>query len=263
MDTCSSVLAAIRSKKPLVLQITNMVTINDCANITIALGASPVMSNDPDDAAELAKNADALLLNIGTADAKQLEIMRSAADSAEEKGIPVVLDPVGANASLFRKKTVCEFMTKYQISIIKGNASEISSIGRGSSAARGIESEDSVNPAVSAELALKSGAVVAVSGAADLVTDGKIAVEVANGVPLMGRVCGTGCMIGSAAASAAAAASPFDASVFAFSSLGIAGERAASYAKGPGSFKAAVFDEAAALTPDDLERYARIREVLL
>ena len=256
-----SVLDAVRRKNPLVLQITNAVTINDCANITICLGASPVMSNDADDAAELAGGADSLLLNIGTANAKQIGIMRSAADSAEDSAIPIVLDPAGAGASAFRRETVCEFIKKYQLSVIRGNAGEIHSLTGKETCVRGVDSDESADLSLCAVLARESGAVVAASGAADLVTDGKSAVEIANGVPLMGKICGTGCMAGSAAASAAAVAPPFDAAVFSHCALGIAGEKASIYAKGPGTFKQALFDEVFSLTAADIETYAKIREV--
>ena len=261
MNRYSPILDAVRKKKPLVLQITNTVTVNDCANITICFGASPVMSDDPDDAAELAGKADSLLLNIGTANVKQIEIMRSAADSAEDSAIPIVLDPVGAGASAFRRETAYRFMKKYPLSVIRGNAGELHSLAGREACVCGVESDESADLSLCAALALESGAVVAASGAADLVTDGKSAVEIANGIPLMGKICGTGCMAGSAAAAAAAVASPFDAAVFSHCALGIAGEKASVYAKGPGTFKQALFDEVFSLTAADIETYAKIREV--
>ncbi|MDO5847049.1 MAG: hydroxyethylthiazole kinase [Methanocorpusculum sp.] len=261
MNRYSPVLDAVRKDKPLVLQITNAVTVNDCANITICFGASPIMSDDPDDAAELAGKADSLLLNIGTANAKQIEIMRSAADSAEDSGIPIILDPVGAGASAFRRETAYRFMNDYPLSVIRGNAGEIHSLAGKDACVRGVESDEAADLSLCAALAQESGAVVAASGAVDLVTDGKSAVEIANGTPLMGKICGIGCMAGSAAACAAAVAPPFDAAVFSHCALGIAGEKASIYAKGPGMFKQALFDEVYSLTADNLERYAKILEV--
>ncbi|HJJ31586.1 MAG TPA: hydroxyethylthiazole kinase [Methanocorpusculum sp.] len=258
-----SVLDEVRNKNPLVLQITNAVTINDCANITICVGASPVMSNDADDAAELAGKADALLLNIGTADSKQIEIMRSAADSAIDNAVPLILDPVGAGASELRKKTVCEFINNHSFAVIKGNAGEINALAGLNSSMRGVDSADAVQTAAAAELSEKTGAVIAVSGIVDIVTDGVRAAEIANGHPLMGKISGTGCMAGSCMAAFCAASPAYTAAVSAFCALGAAGEIAAVNSAGPGSFRPAFFDAAANLTADNLAKYAKIREVVL
>ena len=154
-------------------------------------------------------------------------------------------------------------MDKYRLSVIRGNAGELHSLAGRDACTRGVESDEAADLSLCAALAQKSGAVVAASGATDLVTDGKSVVEIVNGVPLMGKICGTGCMAGSAVAAAAAVAPPFDAAVFSHCALGIAGEKAFVYAKGPGTFKHALFDEVFSLTADDLEQYAKIREVSL
>lgn len=258
-----SVLNEVRKKNPLVLQITNAVTINDCANITICVGASPVMSNDVDDAAELAGKADALLLNIGTADNKQIDIMRSAADSAADKGVPIIFDPAGAGASEFRKQTTYKFINEYSLAVIKGNAGEINTLAGLNSSMKGVDSDDMVQTAAAAELSQKTGAVIAVSGVVDIVTNEVRAAEISNGHPFMGKISGTGCMAGSCIAAFSAAALPYDAAVSAFCMLGTAGEIAAAKAAGPGTFKPAFFDAAANLTADDFIKYAKIKEVVL
>lgn len=262
MDTYAAVLTEVRSRNPLVLHVTNTVTSADCANMSICFGSSPVMSDDPQDAAELASVSDALVLNIGTVSDHQLQVMHAAADVASARHIPIILDPAGAGASSRRKSVASELISAYPVSVIKGNADEISALAGISSSARGVDAFGTPDRDALLRLADMSGAVVAASGAVDIVTDGSRIIEVANGVAEMSLVSGTGCMASSCIGAAASVAPAMDASVTALAVLGVAGERAAQSAQGPGSFKMAFFDAVSCMDDEALQASARIREVV-
>lgn len=115
----------VRERKPLVHQITNFVTVNDCANVTLAIGGSPVMTSSPSEVADMVKLANALVLNFGTIDDKALEAMEIAGKTANALNIPVILDPVGVGATSYRTEKVTELLSKVTFQIIRGNASEI------------------------------------------------------------------------------------------------------------------------------------------
>ena len=263
MEDYIRILQEIRSKNPLVLQITNSVTENDCANMTICFGAAPVMSADRDDAMELAAVADALVLNIGTLTDSQVEIMRSCASVAQNKGIPVVLDPVGAGASAKRSQTAYEFMSKFGVSVVKGNAGEILALAGDNGKVRGVDSISQNATESAVKLAKEHQCVVVVSGENDIVTDGKRIVSVANGIPMMGKISGTGCMSAPCCAAACSVTNPLDACVFAMTLLGIAGEIAGTRSNGPGTFKPAFFDAVYAMDEALFRENARISEVFL
>lgn len=254
--------ARVREKRPLVHHITNYVTVNDCANITLCAGGAPVMADAPEEAAEMAAIASSLVLNIGTLNTVQIESMILAGRMANERGIPVILDPVGAGATRFRTDTTRRLLDELEITVLKGNAGEIGVVAGVEAIVRGVDSHGvSGDPVTIAHrLAKALGIIVAVSGATDIVTDGKHTLLVENGHPLMGSISGTGCMAASVTgAFCAESKDPLTASVAAFAALGLAGERAAALAHGPFSFKMALFDELANLTPQDLATGARVR----
>jgi hydroxyethylthiazole kinase len=254
--------ARVREKRPLVHHITNYVTVNDCANITLCAGGAPVMADAPEEAAEMAAIASSLVLNIGTLNAAQIGSMILAGRMANERGIPVILDPVGAGATRFRTEMTKRLLEELDITVLKGNAGEIGVVAGVEATVRGVDSAGvSGDPLTIARgLATALGCTVAVSGAVDVVTDGKKTLLVENGHPLMGRISGTGCMAASVTgAFCAGSEDPVTATAAAFAALGIAGERAAAVARGPLSFKVALFDELANLTPQDLAAGARIR----
>ena len=255
--------ARVREKRPLVHHITNYVTVNDCANITLCAGGAPVMADAPEEAAEMAAVADALVLNIGTLNAAQIESMVLAGRMANERGIPVILDPVGAGATRFRTETAQRLLEDLKVTVLKGNAGEIGIIAGAGAVVRGVDSHGvSGDPVtIARRLAKTLGCTVAVSGATDIVTDGKTTLLVENGHPMMGSISGTGCMAASVIGTfCAGSEDPLTASAAAFAALGLAGERAAVVAKGPFSFKTALFDKLANLTPQDLASGARIRK---
>ncbi len=260
----SSLFSLVREKRPLVHHITNYVTVNDCANITLCAGGAPVMADAVEEVAEMAAIASALVLNIGTLNKGQVESMELAGSMANDRKIPVILDPVGAGATQYRTKTAQRLLDRLDIAIIKGNVGEIGVLAGADAKVRGVDSHGlSGDPvAIAQAYAEAAGLTVAMSGATDIITDGKHTLLVDNGHPMMGSISGTGCM--AASVTGVFAAESKDrvlAAAAAFAAFGIAGERAAADARGPGSFKRALFDELAALSPEDLGRAARIRSV--
>jgi hydroxyethylthiazole kinase len=254
--------ARVREKRPLVHHITNYVTVNDCANITLCAGGAPVMADAPEEAAEMAAIASSLVLNIGTLSAAQIESMILAGRMANERGIPVILDPVGAGATRFRTDTTKRLLHELEITLLKGNAGEIGVIAGVEATVRGVDSFGlSGDPLTIARgLATTLGITVAVSGATDIVTDGKHTLLVENGHSLMGSISGTGCMAASVTGVfCAESKEPVTAAAAALAAFGLAGEKAAAVSHGPFSFKTALFDELKNLTLQDLAAGARIR----
>jgi hydroxyethylthiazole kinase len=258
----SDIFADVREKHPLVHHITNYVTVNDCANINIAAGGSPIMADAPEEVSEMVAVSGALVLNIGTLNKGQVESMILAGGMANDRQIPVILDPVGAGATRFRTNTALRLLDELKITILKGNAGEIGVLAGAEAKVKGVESCGMTGDPVriARKFADLSGITVVISGATDIITDGKRVLLVENGHPLMGCISGTGCMAASlAGACAAVSDDPVIASATALAAFGLAGEKAAAYAHGPFSFKTALFDEMAALTPEELQSGARVR----
>lgn len=257
-------LTAVRSSHPLVHHITNAVTINDCANITLCTGAAPVMAPAPEEAGEMATMAGAVVLNIGTLSCGQIESMLIAGRAANERGIPVILDPVGAGATAMRTDACERLLSELDIAVLKGNAGEIGVLAGTGGEVRGVDSAGlSGDPAVVAAVcARKYGTVVVMTGPEDYISDGERTLAVGNGNPLMGRLSGTGCMTASVVGSFVAAGEDLlVSSAAACAAFGRAGERAAALARGPYSFRTALFDEMANLTEEDLASHADVKDV--
>lgn len=262
-------LQKLRDRRPLVHAITNYVTANDCANLLLACGASPVMADDPAEAPEITAHADALVLNLGTLHRSTIPGMLACGRTANKKGIPVVLDPVGAGASALRTQTALDLMRQVRFAVIRGNLSEVETLARGHGGAPGVDSTDRVTPdnldaccALVRDLARRTGAVVAMSGAVDLVSDGQTVFCIRNGHPMMGLVTGTGCQL-SCLAGAFAAANPdrpLEAAAAAVCAMGLCGEVAHDRLgplDGNGSYRSYILDAVCRLTPDQLEKGAR------
>ncbi|OPY33837.1 MAG: Hydroxyethylthiazole kinase [Methanomassiliicoccales archaeon PtaU1.Bin124] len=242
--------------------ITNYVTVNDCANITLCIGGAPVMADAIEEVEEMVSMAGALVLNIGTLNSLQVESMLKAGKEANRRSIPVVLDPVGAGATKMRTEVANRLLEKLKIAVIKGNEGEIGVLAGGGGKVRGVDSMglDGDHAGIVREYAKSTGSIVVMSGATDVISDGRTTYLVDNGHAVMGSVSGTGCMASSVVgAFAGSNENLLTASTAALVSLGIAGERAAKTSKGPGSFKMALFDETAALLPDDVGRLAKVR----
>lgn len=244
---------ALRAQTPLVQCLTNQVVMNFTANILYAVGASPAMCDNPEEAADFATHvASGVLVNDGTPSAEQMEGMRLASAAAVAAGKPWVLDPVGAGGLQWRTGEVKKMMDANPATILRGNASEILGFLGTTSGGRGVEAIDSTLDAIDAarELARRYGCVVAVSGPVDVITDGDDVVKLANGSPMLAKVTGVGCSLGAVMAAYASVTNPLDAAIAATSHLNIAAEISASEAKGPGSFVVGLLDALDALTPE-------------
>jgi hydroxyethylthiazole kinase len=243
----------------MVHHITNNVVTNFTANITLCLGAAPVMAPCIDESSEMVGFAGALLLNIGTLDPAQIESMLAAGRRANELGIPVILDPVGAGATALRSDSAVRLLGELDFSVIRGNAGEVLTLAGAGGRVRGVDSLESTGERESTitSFASESSTVVAVTGKTDFVTDGRQTATIGNGHHLMGRVTGTGCGASTAVACfAAAGIEPFRAACSGLAAYAIAGEIAGKDAGGPGTFVPLFLDALASLNGQ------MIREIL-
>jgi hydroxyethylthiazole kinase len=243
--TAYDLLDRVRQQKPVVHHLTNWVTIYDCAQVVKTLGASPVMAHAREEAAEMAQIASALVLNIGTLTVDFVEAMKLAAQSANQKGIPVVLDVCGAGATALRDQKCLELLNEVRIDVIKGNASEVARIAGESVRTRGVDATEVGGDLVllAQKLADQRKATVVITGEVDIATDGKETYLVKNGHPMMTRVVGTGCMAASVIGTFAAVEPRLSlAAACALACYEIAAELAAEKASGPASFKERLFD---------------------
>jgi len=206
----------VKEKAPLIHNITNYVTVNDVANALLASGGSPIMSDEPDDVADITSICGGLNINIGTLNKRSIEAMFISGKKSKELGHIVLLDPVGAGASKLRTETALKIMTDIKPDVIRGNISEIKTLALGSGTTKGVDAdisdmvtEDNLDSMIrfAKTFAQKSKAVIAITGAIDLVADGEQCFIIRNGSPIMSRITGTGCML-SALATAYAVANP-------------------------------------------------------
>jgi len=240
------IIERIRQERPLIHNITNMVAMNDTANIILAIGGLPVMAHAQAEVREMVRVAGALVLNIGTLTPEQIDSMIAAGEEANNLKKPVVLDPVGAGATHLRTESALRLQERIKIDIVRGNHAEVSILAGLKGSIKGVESVGSGENAVEAarSLARKLNQVVIITGKQDIVTDGKTVVEINNGSPMLGTITATGCMVTSLIATFAAVWDDYImASTGALVCFGLAGERAAVKAQGPGSFKVNLFDE--------------------
>lgn len=264
------ILMNVRSAHPLVHNITNYVTVNDCANITLACGASPIMADDIEEAAEITSLCSALNINIGTLNQRTIPAMLSAGKRANQLGHPVILDPVGAGASALRTGTALSLLEQIHFTVIKGNISEIKTLAFGNGTTKGVDAdlsdqvtEETLDEAITfaKAFAQKSNAVVAITGAIDIVADPGKTFCIRNGHPTMSAVTGTGCQL-SAMIAAFAAANPEDpltAAAAAVCAMGLCGEiahRRLSPSDGNATFRNYIIDAVYNLTPAQLEKGA-------
>jgi hydroxyethylthiazole kinase len=254
-------LRRVRAQAPVVHSITNYVVMNTTANALLAVGASPVMAHAPQEMEEMVGIASALVLNIGTLSDAWVEAMLLAGAAAQRRGIPIVLDPVGAGATSYRTATARRLLLELSPTIVRGNASEIRALCSEVSATRGVDSAHDAEESLEAARALAQarGCVVSMSGATDIIVSDTSVARVRNGVPIMTRVTGTGCTASAlTGAFAAVGSSAWLAATQTMVVLGVAGEIAAERARGPGSFQVQLLDALSALESDELERRARV-----
>ncbi|MGE3921207.1 MAG: hydroxyethylthiazole kinase [Gammaproteobacteria bacterium] len=233
----------LRKKKPLVLNLTNYVTIDFMANSLLALGAAPIMSTCFDELEELVKLSDAININIGTLDETFIEQCIAAVQFTKQYNKPVVLDPVGAGATNIRTSAAKNL--SHYASIIKGNASEIIALATDENQTKGVESTHTTQEAQMSAISLakKNNCVVVVSGAIDFITDGEKTLEIKDGSSQMTLVTGMGCALTAViAAMTTIVNNPFDASVMGTYFFALCGKLAAESNPGPGSYRTAFID---------------------
>ncbi len=265
VNTVSLMSIRVREEHPMIHHITNTVVMNFTANITLAMGAAPVMAPSIAESAQMAGYAGALLLNIGTINPELLESMLAAGKAANEKGIPVILDPVGAGATKLRTDAVKTLLSELKIDAVRGNAGEILSLAGIAGGVRGVDSlaTGDGNEDIFTAFAAETGIITAVSGETDFITDGKDWVKVHNGNPLMTSVTGTGCGSTTAVACFAASGTPLLHSVASgIACYNIAGEIASENCKGPGSFVPEFIDQLSNLDIETIGKKLRIESSL-
>ncbi len=262
MISAGATVRSIRARKPLVHQITNYVVMNETANATLALGALPVMAHAIEEVEEMARIASALVLNIGTLSEHWIEAMLIAGDTATARGIPIVLDPVGAGATTYRTETARRILDVVDVTVLRGNAGEIATLVGAAAEVRGVESmSTAMKPAdLAREAAQQLGLIASVTGPVDHVSDGERVLAVANGDPLLAVVTGTGCMSSALTGCFLAGKpdEPLEAAAEALAAFGVAAEEAAAGADGPGTFHARLYDALYALDPETLDARTRI-----
>lgn len=265
------IFANVRQKSPLIHNITNYVTVNDCANILLACGGSPIMADELEDAVEITAICGGLNINIGTLNQRTVPAMFAAGKRARELGHPVVLDPVGAGASKLRTDTALNLLNEVCPTAIRGNISEIKTLALGSGTTKGVDAdmadwvtEENLDGAVSfaKNFAQRTGAVIAITGAIDIVADGEQAFCIRNGRPEMSAITGTGCQLSALTAAFVTANpdQPLEAAAAAVCAMGLCGEIAfkrLTELDGSSSYRNYIIDAMYRLTPEALEEGAK------
>ena len=272
VENISELLKRLKKKKPLVHSITNYVTVNDCANILLAIGASPIMADDIRECKDITSISSSLVINIGTLNERTIESMIASGKKANELNIPVVFDPVGAGASEFRNETTKRILDEVKISVLRGNMSEIKFIAGLESETKGVDASDSDSNSSNEEgikiaktLAEKFDCTVAITGVDDIISDGYKSVIIENGTKMLSKITGTGCMttalVGAYLGACEMKKDFFIAAVAGIISMGICGEIAEEKAGniGLGSYHMAIIDAVSKLNTDIIVRRAKIK----
>ncbi len=264
LDKCAQIWEELRKTKPLVHCITNYVTVNDVANVILCAGGSPAMVEHPEEAGQFVNFAQALYLNLGTLTAEQEAAMLTASRGAAVKGVPLIIDPVACGVIPRKLEVLAQIRQTGQITLLKGNIAEIKSLAGLQGQARGVDSMDSGEglEAACRQLAKQENAIVAATGAIDVVASSDQAVQIGNGSPLFQNITGAGCMVAGvmAACIGTPGADPFVASITGLIAYNIAGERAAACSgENPGTFRQLLFDSLYNLTGDDILQEAKVK----
>lgn len=254
---------AVRHKQPLIHCITNPISINQCANGILAIGARPMMAEHPKEVREITETAGALMLNLGNITDARMESMKISMLTAKEKNIPVMLDAVGIACSKLRRDYIAELLEIGIPTVIKGNYSEIFALYHDAYRSSGVDADASINAESSshaaAELARKYHTTILASGKTDIVTDGTRIVHVKNGTPQLSAVTGTGCLLGALCGAYLAVCADMNAAATACVVLGVCGQIAET-PKGSGSFMVNLMDALSTLTDAQLEQYVMTEE---
>lgn len=257
-------IAQLRQEKPLIHCITNPISITQCANAILAVGAQPIMAEHPSEVEEIVSHARSLLLNLGNITDVRMESMLKAALVAQQKQIPILLDAVGIACSRLRHDYVQRLLKIVTPTVIKGNYSEIQALAQPSYRVAGVDAEDTLTPALldrsAVNLTRQYHAIVVASGKVDVITDGIHGVHIHNGTPQLTTITGTGCMLGALGAAYLSTQPDMEAMITACAVLGIAGERAET-PKGSGSFFVGLLDALSTLQKTDIEHTIRMEKI--
>lgn len=258
------ILKRIRERKPLVHHITNFVVMNSTANVTLAIGASPIMAHAHEEMEAMSAFTGVLNLNIGTLTPYWIDSMLIAGKAAGKRGIPIILDPVGSGATPLRTESAKKILAEVPVSVIRGNASEVMSLFSDDIKIRGVDSLETVDAVRDGAYRLAGSLqkVIAVTGAVDFITNGKDSIEVHNGHPMFGRVTGTGCAATTAISCFCAVEEDLlTATACALGYYGLAGEEAARLSQGPGSFQVALYDTLHNLSEETMMEKLKIKHL--
>ncbi len=252
----------VRERNPLVHNITNFVVMNSTANGLLAVGASPIMAHAEEELEELIRISNALVLNIGTLDKKFINSMKNAAEIARNYGKTTVLDPVGAGATRLRTEVSLDLIDRGNISVLRGNYGELIALLGESGKTKGVDaaefSEEGAKQ-LSVSISKNFGLVNVVSGPADYISDGNLIVKCSNGVELLTKVTGSGCLLTALIGAFSSVSDPLIGSVAAVSVLNIAAEKAFDEAKTPGTFQMKLFDNLYTISKQDILERIKIR----
>ena len=267
INDIAAAVTAVRDKSPLVHCITNYVTVNDCANALLAIGASPIMADDIDEVEDITSISSALVINIGTLNSRTIKSALAAGKKANVLNIPVVLDPVGAGASRLRNEAVSKLLAEVKMSVIRGNLSELAFISGLEVSTKGVDSSEAdadKNPVwVAGRVADMYGCTAAITGAVDTISNGTSCVQLANGHKMLSSITGSGCLTSAMLGAFAAVSDGLTAACGAILTTSVAGERAyeKSGSLGTGSFHISLIDYISTTTADTILSYAKITEV--
>jgi hydroxyethylthiazole kinase len=266
-EKIAELLCSVRETKPLVHHITNYVTTNDCANIVLALGGSPVMADAIEEVEDMVSIASALVINIGTLNSMKVEAMLKAGKKANEIGIPVVLDPVGVGATPYRKEAALKLLKEIRFSVVRGNLAEIKTLSGMNALSKGVDSEEAVSDdakSIAKELAAKLKSIIVISGAVDYVSDGMKVIIIKNGHRMLTDVTGAGCMSTSLIGAYCGVTKDYLAAATAgIMTMGIAGEIAFESLcdnQGSGSFRVNLMDAIYKFSTKDVMEKANYEE---
>ena len=271
----------VKDNAPLTFCITNFVTVTDCANAALAIGASPIMSLGAEEGAEIVNIASALVINIGTLNKSQNELMRNSANQAKEINKPIIFDPVGAGVSALRNDMTKEIVENYPLALVRGNMSEIKAISqlinlneKMDAAGKGVDVAESdviskdtleINASIVKELAKELDAVVIASGPIDIISDGKLTFGLDNGDEMMPLITGSGCMLTTIIGSYVGANDALVGGITACALMTVAGENAADHVRkndlGTGSFRTLLIDNLYKLDAEELMERANLFEI--
>ncbi len=254
----------LRAFHPLIHCITNPISINQCANAILAVGARPMMAEHPAEVAEITETANALLLNLGNITDARMQSIRIASEAALKHGVATVLDAVGIACSTLRRNFVHTLLKQHTPQMIKGNASEICALYVAHYKSAGVDADAALDlrhtTRIAAALAQKYSTVILVSGKTDIITDGNTVLYIRNGTPQLATVTGTGCMLGALCACYASVTDAVSAAKTACAVLGISGQLSETDS-GSGSFMLHLMDKISTLTDEDINKHIRLEEM--